>query len=66
MAAKVESKTLQVHPIFQCNRRARNHGRQLPPGLEFVDSWVDLDYLRDLIEQHDRIILGWIRTVKIE
>ncbi|KAM3113458.1 hypothetical protein [Phormidesmis sp. 146-33] len=47
-------------------RRARNHGCQLPPGLEFVDSWVDLDYLRDLIEQHDRIILGWIRTVKIE
>jgi hypothetical protein len=25
-------------------RRARTHGRQLPPGLEYVDSWVDLDY----------------------
>lgn len=27
-------------------RRARDPGRQLPPGLEYVDSWVDLDYLR--------------------
>ena len=27
-------------------RRARSHGRQLPPGLEYVDSWVDLPYTR--------------------
>ena len=27
-------------------RRARERGRQLPPGLEYVDSWVDLDYRR--------------------
>ena len=27
-------------------RRAREHGRQLPPGLEYIDSWVDLDYHR--------------------
>jgi len=27
-------------------RRARDRTRQLPPGLEYVDSWVDLDYLR--------------------
>ncbi|MGH8221891.1 MAG: DUF3303 domain-containing protein [Woeseiaceae bacterium] len=27
-------------------RRARTHGRQLPPGLEYVDSWVDLAYTR--------------------
>jgi len=27
-------------------RRARVRGRQLPPGLEYVDSWVDLDYFR--------------------
>lgn len=26
-------------------RRVRE-GRQLPPGLEYVDSWVDLDYFR--------------------
>ena len=24
-------------------RRFRDAGRQLPPGLEYVDSWVDLD-----------------------
>lgn len=27
-------------------RRARERGRQLPPGLEYVDSWVDLEYTR--------------------
>ena len=27
-------------------RRVRDRGRQLPPGLEYVDSWVDLDYRR--------------------
>ena len=27
-------------------RRVRERGRQLPPGLEYVDSWVDLDYFR--------------------
>ncbi len=27
-------------------RRARDRGRQLPPGLEYIDSWVDLDYSR--------------------
>ncbi|AFZ31168.1 hypothetical protein Glo7428_2667 [Gloeocapsa sp. PCC 7428] len=24
----------------------RDRGRQLPPGLEYVDSWVDLNYFR--------------------
>jgi hypothetical protein len=24
----------------------RDRDRQLPPGLEYVDSWVDLDYFR--------------------
>jgi Domain of unknown function (DUF3303) len=27
-------------------RRVRDRGRQLPPGLEYVDSWVDLNYFR--------------------
>ena len=27
-------------------RRARERGRLLPPGLEYVDSWVDLEYSR--------------------
>lgn len=25
-------------------RRARDHGRMLPEGLEYVASWVDLDF----------------------
>lgn len=25
-------------------RRARERGRQLPPGLEYVDSWVDMHF----------------------
>ena len=25
-------------------RRARDQGRQLPPGLEYVESWVEHDY----------------------
>ena len=27
-------------------RRLRDEGRRLPPGLDYVDSWVDLDYRR--------------------
>jgi hypothetical protein len=27
-------------------RRARDQGRQLPPGFEYVDSWVDVEYSR--------------------
>jgi hypothetical protein len=27
-------------------RRAEEQGRMLPPGLEYVDSWVDTDYFR--------------------
>jgi hypothetical protein len=27
-------------------QRARERGRQLPPGLEYVDSWVDLQFER--------------------
>jgi hypothetical protein len=27
-------------------RRARERGRQLPPGLEYVDSWVDVAFER--------------------
>ena len=27
-------------------RRAREHGRGLPPGLDYLDSWVDLEYRR--------------------
>ena len=27
-------------------RRARDRGRMMPPGLEYVSSWVDFDYHR--------------------
>ncbi|MBE9078759.1 DUF3303 family protein [Romeria aff. gracilis LEGE 07310] len=35
-----------VGAAVEIYRRARDRGRQLPPGLEYVDSWVDLDYFR--------------------
>ena len=46
-------------------RRARDRGRQLPPGLEYVDSWVDLDYLRcfQLMRTDDRSLFdSWIKA----
>ncbi|HLZ72503.1 MAG TPA: DUF3303 family protein [Dehalococcoidia bacterium] len=27
-------------------RNLRDHGRRLPAGLEYIESWVDLDYWR--------------------
>jgi hypothetical protein len=44
-------------------RRARERGRQLPAGLEYLDSWVDLDYLRcfQLMRADDRALFDeWI------
>ena len=44
-------------------RRVRERGRQLPAGLEYVDSWVDLDYARcfQLMRTDDRATLDrWI------
>jgi hypothetical protein len=44
-------------------RRARERGRQLPPGLEYIDSWVDLDYRRcfQLMRSDDPALFGaWI------
>ncbi len=43
--------------------RARDRGRQLPAGLEYVDSWVDLDYFRcfQLMRTSDRALFDtWI------
>lgn len=37
--------------------------RQLPPGLEYVDSWVDLDYFRcfQLMRTSDRTLFNtWV------
>ena len=44
-------------------RRARERGRMLPPGLEYVDSWVDLDFARcfQLMRTDDRSLFEpWI------
>lgn len=46
-------------------RRARDKGRQLPAGLEYVDSWVDLDYSRcfQLMRTDDRTLIDrWIEA----
>lgn len=46
-------------------RRARERGRQLPLGLEYVDSWVDLDYFRcfQLMRTEDRSLFDvWIKA----
>ena len=43
--------------------RVREKGRRLPPGLEYVDSWVDLDYARcfQLMKTDDRTTIDrWI------
>jgi Protein of unknown function (DUF3303) len=45
-------------------RRARERGRLLPPGLEYVDSWVDLDWARcfQLMRTEDASLLDvWSR-----
>jgi len=44
-------------------RRARERGRMLPPGLEYVDSWVDLEYARcfQLMRADDRALFdAWM------
>lgn len=46
-------------------RRVRDQGRQLPPGLEYVDSWVDLNYLRcfQLMRTDDRALFDiWLKA----
>ena len=45
-------------------RRARERGRQLPAGLEYLDSWVDLQYSRcfQLMRTDDPTLFDvWIR-----
>ena len=44
-------------------RRARDRGRQLPPGLEYVDSWIDesLERCFQLMETDDPALIDeWI------
>jgi hypothetical protein len=44
-------------------RRFRDRGRVMPEGLEYVSSWVDVNFERcyQLMETHDRTLLDeWI------
>ena len=49
----------------QIYQRARERGRMLPAGLEYLDSWVDLDLSRcfQLMRTADRMLIGtWIEA----
>src|SRR4051794_22417202 len=56
----VERFTHGPAPVYE---RAREQGRMLPPGLRYVDSWVDettRDRCFQLMETDDRALLdGW-------
>lgn len=46
-------------------RRARERGRQMPAGLEYVDSWVDVEFARcfQLMRTDNPALFGvWIRA----
>ncbi len=46
-------------------RRAREHGRMMPPGLRYVASWVEADFARcfQVMECDDPELLQvWIRA----
>ena len=46
-------------------RRARERGRMLPPGLEYLDSWVDLQVSRcfQLMATEDPALIDtWMRA----
>jgi hypothetical protein len=48
-------------------RRARERGRQLPAGLEYIDSWVDLEFFRcfQLMRAEDPALFDvWIERWK--
>ena len=46
-------------------RRARERGRQIPAGLEYIDSWVDLEFSRcfQLMRTDDPALFAvWIQA----
>jgi len=46
-------------------RRARSQGRMLPPGLEYLASWVDLDYAKcfQLMRTDERALIDvWMAS----
>jgi len=57
--------TFKPGAAVQIYRRARSRGRLLPPGLEYVDSWVDFEYARcfQLMRTEDRALIDtWIHA----
>ena len=60
----VEEFVQGARPVYE---RARDRGRLLPPGLEYVDSWVDerLERCFQLMETDDpELIERWIAEWK--
>jgi hypothetical protein len=57
----IETFTRGARPVYE---RAAERGRMLPPGLEYVDSWIDqrtLDRCFQLMETEDpRLFAEWI------
>jgi hypothetical protein len=57
----IETFTRGPRPVY---KRAAAHGRMLPPGLAYVDSWIDerrLDRCFQLMETDDPSLLdAWI------
>jgi hypothetical protein len=59
----IETFTQGPRPVYE---RAAERGRMLPPGLEYVDSWIDgrtLDRCFQLMETEDPSLFDeWIAT----
>jgi hypothetical protein len=59
----IETFTRGARPVYE---RAAERGRMLPPGLEYVDSWIDertLDRCFQLMETDDPSLFdGWIAS----
>ena len=59
----IETFTRGARPVYE---RAAERGRMLPPGLEYVDSWIDerrLDRCFQLMETDDPTLFdGWIAS----
>jgi hypothetical protein len=67
----IETFTRGARPVYE---RAAERGRMLPPGLEYVDSWIDertLDRCFQLMETEDPSlfdawIAGWSDLAEFE
>jgi Domain of unknown function (DUF3303) len=54
-------------PAEEIYRRARDKGRMMPEGLEYVSSWVDLDFnvCYQLMQTYDKSLFAlWIDNWK--